>query len=274
MLHQEVDYQLEATCTQKYFETLKDDPRYLVPEVIPEFSTQRVLTTTFLEGHPVDHQAVKDLSLQRRNQLGEAFLELYMKELLQFGFVQTDPHLGNYRIKLDPNGTLDQLILLDYGAVRDVPLDFLRNYHQVMLGSLDQQADLILKGGRGLGLLEEQDPVDLLRKYVELCFLITEPFALPKWKFAPEHLMTSDGVYNWGKSDLPNRVAKKGTELAFGSTLLRAPPREIIFLDRKLGGTFVFLSVLQCEFNARRVIEDLVHNPPSFRSKLEPPSQK
>jgi predicted unusual protein kinase regulating ubiquinone biosynthesis (AarF/ABC1/UbiB family) len=265
MLHQEVDYELEAICTQKYFATLAGDERYLVPEVIPEFSTKRILTTSFLAGSPADHADVLALPLHRRNRLGEAFLNLYMRELLEFGFCQTDPHLGNYRIRIDKNGENDKLILLDYGAVRDVPLDFLRSYHSVMLGALDQQADLILRGGRGLKLLEEQDPVDLLRKYVELCFLITEPFALPQWNFAPTSLMKPDGVYNWGTSDLPNRVAKKASEIAFGGTLLRAPPREIIFLDRKLGGTFVFLSVLKCEFNARRVIDSLIHNPPSFQ---------
>jgi hypothetical protein len=37
---------------------------------------------------------------------------------------------------------------------------------------------------------------------------------------------------------------------------LRTPPRELVFLDRKLGGVFIFLSVLKCKMAARDIVEE------------------
>lgn len=249
MLYQEVNYELEAQFTEKFSALLREDSRFLVPSVVREFSSRRVLTTTFISGEPIDSPQALSLSQKRRDHIGAAFLDLYMRELLEFGFVQTDPHLGNYRIAIDPQGENDRLVVFDFGAVRSVPLDFLRSYHRVMKGAFYENTEELLKGGRGLGLVQEGDSLDLLKKYSELCILITEPFAV------------SSGVYDWGASDLPKRVAKKGTDIAF-SIQLRAPPREIVFLDRKLGGTFVFLSVLKCQLNGRKLIEPLIANPP------------
>jgi hypothetical protein len=60
-------------------------------------------------------------------------------------------------------------------------------------------------------------------------------------------------VYDWGKSDLPKRVATMGSQLAFNFKL-RSPPKESVFLDRKLGGVFIFLKVLGCKLEARSLL--------------------
>jgi hypothetical protein len=74
----------------------------------------------------------------------------------------------------------------------------------------------------------------LVDDYVKLTLLITEPFD------------EDQGEYDWGRSDLPQRVAAQAARIAT-SYRLRAPPRELVFLDRKLGGVFIFLSVLKCK---------------------------
>ncbi len=257
MLHQEVDYRIEAKFTKQFYDLLKNDERYLVAKVYDDFSSQRVIATSFLEGDVADSQKVADLSQERRNLLGKAFLDLYLKELLEFGLVQTDPHLGNYRIAIGKEK--DKLILLDFGAVRKVPLDFLKSYHQLMKGGFEHNSEMVIEGGQGLSLLMPDDPLDLIRKYIQLCFMICEPFVEPA--LAPKEFMDQDGIYDWGASDLPNRVAKQATDLAF-TFRVRTPPREIVFLDRKLGGTFVFLSVLKCKLNGRKISEQIVKHPP------------
>jgi hypothetical protein len=63
-----------------------------------------------------------------------------------------------------------------------------------------------------------------------------------------------DGMYDWGASDLPKRVATLGKHIAFNYKL-RTPPRELVFLDRKLGGAFIFLSALKCKMDARPLLQ-------------------
>jgi predicted unusual protein kinase regulating ubiquinone biosynthesis (AarF/ABC1/UbiB family) len=238
MLYREVDYFIELEITNRMHEMLKDDSRYRVPRTFPEYCTKRILATEFMGGTPVDSPEVKNLPLERRNRLGEIFLDLYLRELLEFRMVQTDPHFGNYRLSLG-SGPDDQLVLFDFGATRDVPDNYLYAFVKVMEGGLLRDRDLIIEGGTALKLVLEDDPAELKDLYVELCYLITEPFA--------------GGAYDWGASDLPKRVAIKGAEVV-KRFHLRAPPQETVFLDRKLGGTFVFLSALGCKADYRSLI--------------------
>ena len=70
MLIQETDYETEAKLTQKFYDFLKDDPRYVVPKVYPEFSNKKILATSYEEGLRVDNPLVQALSQERRQYSG------------------------------------------------------------------------------------------------------------------------------------------------------------------------------------------------------------
>ena len=147
----------------------------------------------------------------------------------------------------------DQLVLLDFGATRLVPEHYLTGYRDLVMGSVLRDADTIVRGGVTLTLLREDDGPERKGMFVELCELICEPFATPDMVGIRRDLFDADGKYNWGASDLPKRVAKRGTQMVFNLSL-RTPPREAIFLDRKLGGTFIFLSALKVCLNGREIL--------------------
>jgi len=286
MLHQEVDYARELELTQDFRNLLKNDSRYIVPEPILNLSTRRILTTSFEEGFAVDSPEVLGLSQERRNSLGVAFLDLYFRELFEFGQVQTDPHFGNYRVRLGTGenagmsfsatsgtiplnqapGATDRLVLFDFGAVRKFPESFRKPYLEMLRGAMKRDVDQVIRGASGLNFIREEDSLELKKSFADLCFLITEPFhskppSAPSGDTSEDSevgirsdLFESDGSYRWGDSDLSKRVARKGTELAMAFRL-RPPPREIVFLDRKMGGIFVILSVLKVCIKSRDVIE-------------------
>lgn len=249
MFHQEVNYELERNFGERFHELLNEDPNYVVPKFHPRYCTRKILAMEFVEGVRADHETVQSLSQERRNRLGLLFLDLYLRELLDFQLMQTDPHFGNYMIQVDLNGENDRLVLLDFGAARGVPDDFLSSYRMLIEGGLMGDARVIEKGGRQLGLLLADDPMALIDDYVKLCNLITEPF---------------HGIYDWGASDLPKRTATAVASIA-GSYKLRAPPRELVFLDRKLGGVFIFLSGLKCKVDAR---ENVLGALKKYKSKV------
>jgi predicted unusual protein kinase regulating ubiquinone biosynthesis (AarF/ABC1/UbiB family) len=241
MLHQEVDYSRELEATHEFRGLLADDPRFILPETVPELSTKRILTTSFEEGIPVDSAEVLGLSQERRNAIGAAAMELYFIELFRLGLVQTDPHFGNYRVRLGEGGAPDRLVLLDFGAVRKFPKKFLDPYYTMVRGAFTRDQALVERGAEGLGFLRPDDSPELRRDFAALCYLFNEPFH-------------GDGPYDWGASDLPRRVASAGAQLAFGLKL-RSPPREVVFLDRKMGGVFIFLSVLGVKLDGRAILE-------------------
>ncbi|HMN68976.1 MAG TPA: AarF/ABC1/UbiB kinase family protein [Bdellovibrionales bacterium] len=243
MFRQEIDYVQELKATKEFRELIGHDA--IVPRVYPEFSTRKILAQARVRGLRADSPEVQALSQDRRNRLGLAYLRIYMRELFEFNWVQTDPHLGNYLVQIDREGENDKLALLDFGATRAVPGPFLECYELLVRGGLARDPRMIEQGGRKLGLLKPEDELELVDDYVKLCSLLTEPF---------------QGEYDWGTSDLPKRVAAQALRIA-STYKLRAPPRELIFLDRKLGGVFVFLSVLKCVMDARPVVEAALTRP-------------
>ncbi|MBO9668838.1 MAG: AarF/ABC1/UbiB kinase family protein, partial [Bdellovibrio sp.] len=92
MLVQETDYIQEAVATEEFAKRLEDDSRFVVPKVIREFSGPKILATTFERGLRADDPLIQSLSQERRNRLALNFLDLYFKEIFDWGAVQTDPH--------------------------------------------------------------------------------------------------------------------------------------------------------------------------------------
>ena len=249
MLHQEVDYVNEAKETICFRERLKDHPRIVVPKVFADYSSPRIIATEFQDALPAGDPQIRQWPQETRNEVARLFVEVYVKELFVWGKVQTDPHFGNYRLRLDSDGK-PILILLDFGAVREMPATFQSTYRRLASGSFYRRPEDVIAAGRALGFLMDEDPQELLDAFVQLSFMVTEPLSKPEWNSAPKELLNDQGEYDWENSDLPQRVAKSATKI-ITQFRLRTPPREVVFIDRKLGGTFTFLSRMGCRANVR-----------------------
>ena len=235
MLRREVDY-TEERLTTDHFRAGVGDPRLLVPRTYPEFSTDRVLTTERMHGVRFDHPSVQELPQHRRDALGALLFDSLLHEVFVLRAVQTDPHFGNYLVQVDPEG--DRVVLLDFGAVRPIDDAMMPVYRTFIEGAWRQDTRLLDEAGHAMGFLKHGDSEEFVHRFRELCLMVAEPL---------------QGTYDWGASDLPGRLARTGKEgvLRFK---LRTPPAWTFFLDRKLGGIYVLMTVLGARFDAGALI--------------------
>ena len=251
MLRQELDYVSEAKLTEDYAKLIGDDTRFIVPKVFQRYCTNKVLATEYIEGLKADHPIVQNLSQARKNKLAENFLDLYFKELFLWRLIQTDPHLGNYKIQLDSKG-LDRIVLLDFGATKLFSNDFLSHYKKMIKGAIDNDDDSFFAGATGLGFINKTDTDEYVQVFKKFCHETVEPF----WDYNDIRNVAKkvkpDGTYNWKANDLPTRVVKSAFQ--FRKFDLRTPPQDLLFLDRKTAGVFMFLNSLNAEINARKII--------------------
>ena len=257
MMKQELNYLHEAQSLIKIRQLLGEDSRYITPIAFPNESTQRVLIMSHEPSCRIDSPEVQNLDSEVRNTLASSFLELYFRELFEFSFVQTDPHLGNYGVRIHSPQSV-QWVLYDYGAVREILPDFFNAYRKIILGSIYQNRSQLIDGAMSLGLVRERDSQDLVDKYIDLCFMFTEPFwkgDLQKLSPSPEGF-DSQGRYNYAYSDLPLRIAEAGKEIVLNFHF-RVPPKELVFLDRKMGGTFTLLASLGANINGRKIFDEI-----------------
>jgi len=251
MLAVECDYAQEAAFTETFAQRLAGDARYVVPRVLREYSGARVLTTTYERGVSVTDSSVRALPQGRRDRLGLSFVELFLKEFFDWGLVQTDPHFGNYRVRIGEDGE-DRLVLLDFGATRAFSRPFIRDYSLIVSGALQQDRERIRQGAEAIGLIGVDFPSGAMDAFAAMCERIVEPFDPAR---APEVLRTSSGNYRFAASELPMRVSQIAARNAL-TLSFRLPPREIVFLHRRLGGVFIALAALASELNLRAVLDE------------------
>jgi predicted unusual protein kinase regulating ubiquinone biosynthesis (AarF/ABC1/UbiB family) len=240
MLHREVDYQKEADATEQFAAWLQHDRRFVVPKVLRGYTTKRVIATSYEAGHDIDSPDVLNLSPERRARLGEAILELFFMEFFQFRTVQTDPHFGNYRVRINDDG-FDQWVLLDFGAVRTFSRSFVDQYQAISKAVVfDANPTALYQALKVLGIMHEDDSIKEIEAVYQIARLISEPFL-------------NDVTYEWGRTGLAQRVAAMVKKLLFDLGVRRPPP-ELVFLDRKIGGVFTILQKLNCSFAPRALL--------------------
>ena len=112
-LREELDYLREAAQMRLYGLMLADQPGVHVPVPLPEFSTHRLLTMTWLDGRPLMQRLAEDPPQEERNRIAEALFRAWYVPFYRYGVIHGDPHLGNYQVR--PDGSVN---LLDFGAIR------------------------------------------------------------------------------------------------------------------------------------------------------------
>jgi predicted unusual protein kinase regulating ubiquinone biosynthesis (AarF/ABC1/UbiB family) len=117
---EELDYRLEASRQRRFREIFEGHPTIVVPRVIDEFSTGRVLTTELSEG--VRFADTVDWSQADRDLAGETIYRFVFRSFNRHLLFNGDPHPGNYLFERGgPLGV--RVVFLDFGLVKQFTRD-------------------------------------------------------------------------------------------------------------------------------------------------------
>jgi predicted unusual protein kinase regulating ubiquinone biosynthesis (AarF/ABC1/UbiB family) len=155
----ELDFTHEAEAMASLRMALAHRDDALVPAVLPELSTERLLVMDYIEGIKItDREALEEAGISP-HEVAQLLNDLYADQMLHLGILHADPHPGNLRVQPGP-----RLVLLDHGLT--VPLaprlvDSLRKMVQALTkGDFDELAGALAEAG--LKLEGEVDITTLL----------------------------------------------------------------------------------------------------------------
>lgn len=171
-------------------------------------------------------------SLEERYNVAHSCLELFCRELFDWGIVQTDPNFANFLV-LD-NGKIG---LLDFGATIEYEPDFVDRYRSLLNALHEGKENDVLRLSIEFELLDARESGDAKKSYLEMVKVSVAPFLLK------------------GKFDFSNQShiqLTKDTSIEFlRHARYTPPPRHLIFLHRKLGGLYSLLSKLNVQIDLR-----------------------
>ena len=237
-LREELDYELERKHLDLYRLMLQDEDDVHVPEPVPDLSTDRLLTMTWLEGKRLLDWV--DADLETRNRVAENMFRAWYVPFYYYGTIHGDPHLGNYSVRDD--GTVN---LMDFGCIRIFQSHFVK-------GVIDLYRSLE-SGDRDLAVhaLETWGFTDLSNEVLDTLNMWAEFVYGPLLEDRPRMIQESDGTMYGAR--VANKVHSELGRLG-GVT----PPREFVLMDRAaIGLGSVFLH-LKAEINWHRLFHDLI----------------
>jgi predicted unusual protein kinase regulating ubiquinone biosynthesis (AarF/ABC1/UbiB family) len=142
---EECDYLQEASNQSAFRSLYETHPYIMVPEVISDCCTRRVLITRMVHGVRFKNFAATS-SQAERDHAGAVIWEFIMRSAYRHGIVNCDPHPGNYLFL--PNG---RIAFLDFGCVKRMPAALAANWRASARAALARDRsrfdELALKSG-------------------------------------------------------------------------------------------------------------------------------
>lgn len=232
-LHEETDYAREGDCLTRFNDLLSDDARFLLPELQSDWTTDRILAMTYVAGDPIEN--VEHASQDVRDRVASDLVDLLLCELFTFGTMQTDPNFANYRY--DPES--ERIILLDFGATRDIDPGVIASYRALMRAGLTNDPDAVDNAARKIGFYDDQSD--------------------PKHQAAILAMMMAifDAVqdeFDFNDTTLSQHLQSEGMILGEEGFVPPPLPIDVLYLQRKFGGTFLLANRLRARVDVRTLL--------------------
>ena len=231
-LAEEADYQLEGEQMTLFGALLADDPDIVLPSLDREFTTECVLAMSFVDGQPIETlvtapQATRDATMR-------TLISLVLRELFEFGVMQTDPNFANYRYQHDTG----RLVLLDFGATRAVGAATAAAYRQLLQAGLDHDRNAVLDAALAAGFLGPAAVARHGARIDQMIDIILGELHQP-------------GPFDFGDRRFVGALKDHGMEVATDKAAWHVPPADILFVQRKISGTALLAARLEARVDVR-----------------------
>ena len=203
----ELDYGHEARNAETFHRNFVRNEDVVVPRVIRQYSTGRVLTLEFLRGKKVSELDVETMRPDERRAIAYRMADTWMTMVFRHGFFHADPHPANIFVL-----ETGQLGLVDFGQAGKLTDEDMARLTRLFVDAATENIDSLPRRLRELGVRYAADREEEFRDELRTLF---------------------DRYYGVRLSDIdPLQVIREGFQLIY-SLNLRLPSR-FVMLDKAI----------------------------------------
>jgi predicted unusual protein kinase regulating ubiquinone biosynthesis (AarF/ABC1/UbiB family) len=242
-LREELDYDLERRHMALYRDMLAQEPGVHVPEPVPELSSRRLLSMTWVGGERLMDFIRDHADQAQRNRVAYNMFRAWYVPFYYYGAIHGDPHLGNYTVRPE-----DQSVnLMDFGCIRIFSPTFVKGvidlYHALERGD----DDLAREAYKAWGFDDLNDEV------LETLNMWARYLYGPLLEDRAQPIQKHDSIKE--SAELVNKVHRELKRL--GGV---RPPREFVLMDRAAIGLGSVFMHLKAEVNWHRLFQELIQD--------------
>ena len=184
-LLEETDYILEVAQGKEVVEASKNIPNLLFPNYYKELSSKQIITMDWMNGVHLSEFTNINTDQNVANKLGQALWDFYMFQIHNLKKVHADPHPGNFLVSKK-----GELIALDFGCMKTIPLDFYNPYFELAKAETLQDKALFEEKMFELEILRKDDGREELaffsEMFHEMLGIFSKPFHVETFDFSDE----------------------------------------------------------------------------------------
>ncbi len=167
----------------------------VIPEWIEEFSTDKVLCMTYLEGRHLGEFLKEDPDQETRDHFGQLLWDFFHEQIQAKDYVHADTHPGNFLFTHDA-----KLGVIDFGCVKKFPEKFFMNYLRLLPTHLKNDEETIRELYQKLNVINpEADNQEKEEKYFTFArnygMTFAEPYKNEVFDFGDEEYRNTIKYY-------------------------------------------------------------------------------
>lgn len=247
-LHEELDYTNEADNVRFFFEHYKDNPSVIVPEVVGERSSGRVLTLTYEPGDHLDD--ARHYPQEVRDKIAYHLFDVVAEQAFDLQVIHADPNPANFAFRRDGS-----IVLYDFGCVKTLEPKIIDAYLFSVRASLEERYEDL-----------DQGMVRLGARNLEGAHVPPQYYKVWRDIFAKPLL---GGTYNFGEAQLQREAMKHVPGFVAKYMTSFQPPTELVFLDRVVLGHYGTLRRLGAHADFRDKLDAYLQRAPTSVAGLD-----
>jgi ubiquinone biosynthesis protein len=139
-IKRELDFYQEISNIERFQINFESDKDIYIPQIYKDLCTKNLIVLEFIEGLSVNDLISPENTEIDPRQIAKKGANIILKQIFTFGFFHADPHPGNILVLPD-----SRICFIDFGMTGSLPIKFRAYLADMILGFVNQDAEMIVK---------------------------------------------------------------------------------------------------------------------------------